>query len=93
MYKELCRTDRFLINYMEDARLYEEDFRTLNKYKLFREMIEEHNIKDLRTLKGLTNLWGLQENTLEKIIYTDICDIVNELRKNVVMKYLENKEE
>jgi hypothetical protein len=77
---------------MPEAKLYEEDFITLNKYKLYLKMIEEHNIKDPRLLRSLMIMWGLEENTIEKIIYRDICDIVNELRKSVVMEYLELEE-
>ncbi len=92
MYRELCRPDKFLFKYMPEAKLYEEDFITLNKYKLYLKMIEEHNIKDPRLLRSLMIMWGLEENTIEKIIYRDICDIVNELRKSVVMEYLELEE-
>jgi hypothetical protein len=77
---------------MPEAKLYEEDFITLNKYKLYLKMIEEHNIKDPGLLRSLMIMWGLEENTIEKIIYRDICDIVNELRKSVVMEYLELEE-
>lgn len=89
MYRELCRTDIVLIKYMDQVKLYDEDFKILDRYRGYLEIVREYNLKDRPAFILLHQLF--KEKELE--IFKDKGDyIVNALRKHVMNKYL-NKEE
>ena len=88
MYKELCRTDRFLIKYMDQVKLYDEDFKILDRYRGYLEIIKEYSLIDRSAFILLHQLF--KENELE--IFKDKEDyILNMLRKHVMNKYLNNE--
>ena len=88
MYKELTRTDRCLIKYMDMVKLYDEDFRILDRYKGYLEIIRECNLRDREAFVLLHKLF--KEDELE--IFKDVDNyIVNILRRQVMQIYLKEK--
>ena len=88
MYKELTRTDRFLIKYMDMVKLYDEDFRILDRYKFYLEIIRECNLRDREAFVLLHKLF--KESELE--IFKDVDNyIVSILRRQVMQFYLKEK--
>ena len=88
MYEELTRTDRCLIKYMDMVKLYDEDFRILDRYRGYLEMIRECNLRDREAFILLHKLF--KESELEIFKDVDNC-IVNKLRKQVMYFYLKEK--
>ena len=89
MYKELIRTDKCLIKYMDMVKLYDKDFTILDRYRGYLEIIREYKLlRDREAFVLLHNLFKDEELELFKDNESDY--IVNALRKNVMNKYLEN---
>lgn len=89
LVNDLFRYNNIFIKYMDEAKLYEEDFENLNKYRAINELAKEHNIKDPSTIRSIMQMWKLDPYAIERLCNKDIDGIVNELRRNVVRKYLE----
>ena len=88
MYNELIRTDRCLIKYMDMVKLYDEDFRILDRYRGYLEIINSRKMKYLEAHFILKTLF--KESELE--IFKDVDDyIVNILRRQVMNFYLKEK--
>ena len=88
MYKELIRTDRCLIKYMDMVKLYDRDFTILDRYRGYLEIIREYDLKDRHAVVLLHKLFKAEELELFKVDENDY--LVNALRKNVMNMYLEN---
>ena len=88
MYKELTRTDRCLIKYMDMVKLYDKDFTILDRYRGYLEIVREYKLKDREAFRLLHQLFKDEELELFKDDGND--PIVNILRKNVMNRYLEN---
>ena len=89
MYKELIRTDRCLIKYMDMAKLYDKDFSILDRFRGYLEIIREYDLKDRHAVVLLHKLFKDKELELFKDNENDY--IVNALRKNVMQHYLKGK--
>ena len=89
MYKELIRTDRCLIKYMDMAKLYDKDFSILDRFRGYLEIIREYDLKDRHAVVLLHKLFKDKELELFKDDGNDY--IVNALRKNVMQHYLKGK--
>ena len=87
MYKELIRTDRCLIKYMDMAKLYDKDFSILDRFRGYLEIIREYDLKDRHAVVLLHKLFKDKELELFKDDGNDY--IVNALRKNVMQHYLD----
>ena len=88
MYTELIRTDRCLIKYMDMVKLYDEDFRILDRYRGYLEIINSRNLKYLEAHFILKTLF--KEEELD--IFKDVDNyIVNILRRQVMHYYLKEK--
>lgn len=88
MYTELIRTDRCLIKYMDMVKLYDEDFRILDRYRGYLEIINSRNLKYLEAHFILKTLF--KEEELD--IFKDVDNyIVNILRRQVMQYYLKEK--
>ncbi len=79
MYKELIRTDRCLIKYMDMAKLYDRDFTILDRYRGYLEIIREYKLRDREAFILLHKLFKDNENDY----------IIDALRKNVMRRYLD----
>ena len=89
MYKELCRTDRCLIKYMNMVKLYDEDFKILDRYRGYLEIVREYDLKDRYAFILLHQLFKDKELELFK---DDIDNhILNALRKNIITHYIDGK--
>lgn len=85
MYRELCRTDRWLIKYMPMVKLYDKDFTILDRYRGYLEIIREYNIRDRDAFLLLHKLF----NDKELELFKDDSDyILNALKRNVMNEYL-----
>lgn len=89
LVNDLFRYNNIFIKYMDEAKLYEEDFENLNKYKAIIEMTKEYNIKDPHVVRSIMQMWKLDPYAVERLCNKDIDGIVNELIRNVVIRYLE----
>lgn len=89
IYNELGRTDIVLIKYMDQVKLYENDFRILDRYKGFLEMVEacELSLKD--AVKMLHVIFKEEELA---IFDEDANYIIYKLRQNVINEYIKHKD-
>ena len=87
MYKELIRTDRCLIKYMDMVKLYDRDFTILDLYRGYLEIIREYNLRDREAFVLLRKLFKDEELELFKDNGNDY--IIDALRKNVIRRYLD----
>ena len=85
MYKELTKTDRWLIKYMDMVKLYDEDFKILDRYRGYLEIIREYNIRDRDAFLLLHKLFKDKELELFK---DDSDYILNALKRNLMNEYL-----
>lgn len=86
MYKELIRTDRCLIKYMDMAKLYDRDFTILDRYRGYLEIVREYKLRDREAFILLHKLFKDEELELFKDNENDY--IIDVLRKNVMRRYL-----
>lgn len=89
LVNDLFKYNNIFIKYMDEAKLYEEDFENLNKYRAIKELTKEYNIKDPCAIRSIMQMWKLDPYAIERLCDKDIDGIVNELRRNVVKRYLE----
>ena len=89
MYKELIRTDRCLIKYMDMVKLYDKDFIILDRYRGYLEIVREYNLRDRDAFRLLHQLFKDEE--LEIFKDDENNHIVNALRKNVMRRYLDGE--
>ena len=89
MYKELIRTDRCLINYMDQVKLYDEDFKILDRYRGYLEIVREYNLRDREAFLLLHQLFKDEELESFKDIENDY--ITDVLRKNVMRRYIDGE--
>ena len=89
MYKELIRTDRCLIKYMDMVKLYDKDFTILDRYRGYLEIIREYKLRDREAFILLHKLFKDEELELFKDNENDY--IIDVLRKNVMRRYLDGE--
>jgi hypothetical protein len=89
MYKELTKTDRWLIKYMDMVKLYDEDFKILDRYRGYLEIVREYNLRDREAFRLLHQLFKDDELELIKDDGNDY--IIYALRKNVIRHYLDGE--
>ena len=87
MYRELCRTDIVLIKYMDQVKLYDEDFKILDRYRGYLSILREYKLRDREAFILLHQLFKDEELELFKDNENDY--IINALRKNVIRRYLD----
>lgn len=88
LYNELGRSDTVLIKYMDQVKFYENDFRILDRYRGFLEIVQLYELSLDKASKFLKQMFKEEE-----LIMFDICDnyIVNSLRQNVIDFYIKEK--
>ena len=89
MYKELIRTDRCLIKYMDIVKLYDRDFTILDRYRGYLKIIREYNIRDREAFLLLHKIFKDEE--LELFKDNENYYIIDALRKNVIRRYLDGE--
>lgn len=89
LVNDLFKYNNIFIKYMDEAKLYEEDFENLNKYRAINELAKEYNIKDPYDIRSIMQMWKLDPDAIARLYDKDIDSIVNELRRNVIKRYLE----
>ena len=88
IYNELGRSGIVLIKYMDQVKFYENDFRILDRYRGFLEIVQLYELSLDKASKFLKQMFKEEE-----MIMFDICDnyIVNSLRQNVIDFYIKEK--
>lgn len=88
IYNELGRSGIVLIKYMDQAKFYENDFRILDRYRGFLEIVQLYELSLDKANRFLKQMFKEEE-----LIMFDICDnyIVNSLRQNVIDFYIKEK--
>lgn len=88
LVNDLFRYNNVFIKYMDQVKLYDEDFKILDRYRGYLEIVREYKLRDREAFLLLHKLF--KENELE--IFNDVDDyIINALRRNLMNEYL-NKE-
>lgn len=89
IYNELGRTDVVLIKYMDQVKLYENDFKILDRYKGFLEIVKEYKLSLKDAVKLLHVLFKEEELT----IFDETSDyLIYKLKQNVIDNYIEHKD-
>lgn len=88
LYNEIVRCDKFLINYMDQVKLYENDFRILDRYRGFLEIVQLYELSLDRANRFLTQMFKEKE-----MIMFDSYEnyILNSLKQNVIEFYIKEK--
>ena len=88
IYNELGRSDIVLIKYMDQVKFYENDFRILDRYRGFLEIVQLYELSLDKANRFLKQMFKEEE-----MIMFDTCDnyIVNSLRQNVIDFYIKEK--
>jgi len=88
VYNELGRSDIVLIKYMDQVKFYENDFRILDRYRGFLEIVQLYELSLDKANKFLKQMFKEEE-----LIMFDIDDnyIVNNLRQHVIDFYIKEK--
>ena len=88
LVNDLFRYNNIFIKYMDQVKLYDEDFKILDRYRGYLEIVREYNLRDREAFLLLHQLFKDEE----LLIFDEIDDcIINALRKNLMIEYL-NKE-
>lgn len=88
LVNDLFRYNNVFIKYMDQVKLYDEDFKILDRYRGYLEILREYNLRDREAFILLHQLFKDEE----LLIFNEIDDcIINALRKNLMNEYL-NKE-
>lgn len=91
LVNDLFKYNNVFIKYMDQVRLYEDDFRMLDRYQAFLDMMNEYRQEGLftepRVVVAIKRSMGINDN-----LFIESGDpIVYELRKNIITNYLKNK--
>lgn len=91
LVNDLFKYNNVFIKYMDQVRLYEEDFRMLDRYRAFLDMMNIYRQEGLftepRVVVAVKRSMGINDN-----LFIESGDpIVYELRKNIIDNYLKNK--
>ena len=91
LVNDLFKYNNVFIKYMDQVRLYEDDFRMLDRYQAFLDMMNEYRQEGLftepRVVVAIKRSMGINDN-----LFIESGDpIVYELRKNIIDNYLKNK--
>ena len=88
IYNDLGRIDIVLIKYMDQVKFYENDFRILDRYRGFLEIVQLYELSLDKASRFLKQMFKEEE-----MIMFDTCDsyIVNSLRQNVIDFYIKEK--
>ena len=88
LVNDLFRYNNIFIKYMDQVKLYDEDFKILDRYRGYLEIVREYNLRDREAFLLLHQLFKDEE----LLVFDEIDDcIINALRKNLMIEYL-NKE-
>lgn len=88
---ELCRCDKVLIKYMKQVKLYDEDFRILDRYRGYLEIVRENNLNLDGRMSSLLFHKLFKKDEL-KVFVNDSNDIINGLRKYAIDKYIHKED-
>ena len=88
LVNDLFKYNNVFIKYMDQVKLYEDDFRMLDRYRVFLDMMNEYRQEGLftepRVVVAIKRSMGINDN-----LFIESGDpIVYELRKNVIDNYL-----
>ena len=91
LVNDLFKYNNIFIKYMDQVKLYEDDFRMLDRYRAFLDMMNEYRQEGLftepRVVVAIKRSMGINDN-----LFIESGDpIVYELRKNIIDNYLKNK--
>lgn len=91
LVSDLFKYNNVFIKYMDQVNLYEDDFRMLDRYQVFLDMMNEYRqagwFTEPRVVVTIKRSMGITDN-----LFIESGDpIVYELRKNVMINYLKNK--
>ena len=88
---DLFRYNNVFIKYMDQVNLYEDDFRMLDRYRAYLEIIKEFNMEGLfnepRTRMILRKSIGISDDLFKE----SGNPIVDSLKNHVIKEYLKNK--
>jgi hypothetical protein len=91
LVNDLFKYNNVFIKYMDQVKLYEDDFRMLDRYRAFLEMIDVYRQDGLftepRVISAIKRSMGINDN-----LFIESGDpIIFGLRKNIIDNYLKNK--
>lgn len=91
LVNDLFKYNNVFIKYMDQVKLYEDDFRMLDRYRAFLDMMNEYRQEGLftepRVVVAIKRSMGINDN-----LFIESGDpIVYGLRKNIITNYLKNK--
>ena len=91
LVNDLFKYNNVFIKYMDQVKLYEDDFRMLDRYRVFLDMMNEYRQEGLftepRVVVAIKRSMGINDN-----LFIESGDpIVYGLRKNIITNYLKNK--
>lgn len=91
LVNDLFKYNNVFIKYMDQVKLYEDDFRMLDRYRVFLEMMDVYRQEGLftepRVIIAIKRSMGINDD-----LFIELGDpIVYGLRKNIINIYLKNK--
>ena len=91
LVNDLFKYNNVFIKYMDQVKLYEDDFRMLDRYRAFLEMMDVYRQDGLftepRVIIAIKRSMGINDD-----LFIELDDpIVYGLRKNIIDTYLKNK--
>lgn len=91
LVNDLFKYNNVFIKYMDQVKLYEDDFRMLDRYRVFLDMMNECRQEGLftepRVVVAIKRSMGINDN-----LFIESGDpIISGLRRNIIDIYLKNK--
>lgn len=91
LVNDLFKYNNVFIKYMDQVKLYEDDFRMLDRYRAFLEMMvicrQDGLFTEPRVIIAIKRSMGINDD-----LFIELDDpIVYGLRKNIIDNYLKNK--
>lgn len=91
LVNDLFKYNNVFIKYMDQVKLYEDDFRMLDRYRAFLEMMDVYRQDGLftepRVIFAIKRSMGINDE-----LFIESSDpIISGLRKNIIDNYLKNK--
>ena len=91
LVNDLFKYNNVFIKYMDQVKLYEDDFRMLDRYQVFLDMMNEYRqagwFIEPRVSVAIKRSMGIDDN-----LFIESGDpIIYGLRKNIIYNYLKNK--
>lgn len=91
LVNDLFKYNNVFIKYMDQVKLYEDDFRMLDRYRVFLEMMDVYRQYGLFTEPRVIVTIKRSMNINDSLFIESGDPIIFGLRKNIVDNYLKNK--